>query len=407
MSIHSASILAEIFRSGKRLFLSFLRPQFPYASIQVMAIQKTETKKIKRNPKRIALVTGGGDCPGLNAVIRAVVKGALNRGWEVYGIERGFEGILHKNRIRKMDNGDVRGIAHLGGTILGTTNRGNPFQFIVEKNGKQTIVDISKKIAAKFRQLEFDALVTIGGDGTLKIAQQLAELGIPIIGVPKTIDNDLAATEVSFGFNTAVTTATDAIDKLHATAESHERVMVVELMGHYSGWIALYAGIAGGADVILIPEIPFSIESVARKIQNRWRRQRRFAIIVAAEGARPVGGKHFKKLRETGHERLGGVAEFVAREIHHLTGRETRSFVLGHLQRGGQPTTSDRLLSTRFGAAAVRAIEEGAKNVMVALRSSKIITVPLEEAIKETKFVPLDSDILLSARDLGISFGDK
>ena len=240
-----------------------------------MADKKVAKDKLK--PKRIALVTGGGDCPGLNAVIRAVVKGGLNHGWEVYGIERGFEGLLHKNRVRKMDAGDVRGIAHLGGTILGTTNRGNPFKFTVKKQGKEIVVDLSQQIADRFFDLGFDALVTIGGDGTLKIAQQLARLGLPIIGVPKTIDNDLAATEVSFGFNTAVTTATEAIDKLHATAQSHERVMVVELMGHYSGWIALYAGIAGGADVILIPEIPFDLKAVARKIQERWRRQRRFA----------------------------------------------------------------------------------------------------------------------------------
>lgn len=370
-----------------------------------MAHKKVAKEKTKQ--KRIALVTGGGDCPGLNAVIRAVVKGALNHGWEVYGIERGFEGLLHKERVRQLDAADVRGIAHLGGTILGTTNRGNPFEFTLKKRGKETIVDLSPQIVDRFFDLGLEALVTIGGDGTLKIARRLAEMGIPIIGVPKTIDNDLAATEVSFGFNTAVTTATEAIDKLHATAKSHERVMVVELMGHYSGWIALYAGIAGGADVILIPEIPFTLEAVARKIQDRWRRQRRFAIVVVAEGARFAGGDHFMKTRETGDTiRLGGIAEFVAREIHRLTKRETRSLVLGHLQRGGQPTTTDRLLATRFGAAAVRAIERGEQNVMMALQSQKIITVPLEQAIKETKFVPLDSDIVLSARDLGISFGD-
>ncbi len=374
-------------------------------AFRAMAHKKVAKDNTKQ--KRIALVTGGGDCPGLNAVIRAVVKGALNHGWEVYGIERGFEGLLHKNQVRRLDAADVRGIAHLGGTILGTTNRGNPFKFTIKKNGKETVVDLSQQIADRFFDLGFDALVTIGGDGTLKIAQQLADLGIPIIGVPKTIDNDLAATEVSFGFNTAVTTATEAIDKLHATAKAHERVMVVELMGHYSGWIALYAGIAGGADVILIPEIPFDLKAVARKIQDRWRRQRRFAIVVAAEGARPTGGEHFMTLRETGHERLGGVAEFVAKEIHRLTARETRSLVLGHLQRGGQPTTSDRLLATRFGAAAVRAIAHGECNVMVALKSTQIITVPLEEAIRETKFVPLNSDIVCSARDLGISFGDE
>ncbi len=374
-------------------------------SIQTMAEKKVAKDKSKQ--KRIALVTGGGDCPGLNAVIRAVVKGALNHGWEVYGIERGFEGLLHKERVRKLAAGDVRGIGHLGGTILGTTNRGNPFDFTIKRHGKPVTVDLSGQIVDRFFDMGFDALVTIGGDGTLRIASQLAAKGIPIIGVPKTIDNDLAATEVSFGFNTAVTTATEAIDKLHATAQSHERVFVVELMGHYSGWIALYAGIAGGADVILIPEIPFDLKAIARKIQARWRRQRRFAIVVAAEGAKPAGGEHFMTLRETGHERLGGVAEFVAKELHRLTKRETRSLVLGHLQRGGQPTTWDRLLATRFGAAAVRAIDQGASNVMLALQSSKVVCVPLEQAIKETKFVPLNSDIVLSARDLGISFGDE
>ena len=355
---------------------------------------------------RIGILTGGGDAPGLNAVIRAVVKAAATNGIESIGLEDSFDGLIEPDRSRPLTTRDVRGIMRLGGTILGTTNRGNPFQFTLKKEGKETVVDLSQQIVDRFFELGFDALVTIGGDGTLKIAQQLAELGIPIIGVPKTIDNNLAATEVSFGFNTAVTTATEAIDKLHATAQSHERVMVVELMGHYSGWIALYAGIAGGADVILIPEIPFDLKAVARKIQDRWRHQRRFAIVVTAEGAKPNGGEHFMTLRETGHERLGGVAEFVARAIHRLTNRETRSLVLGHLQRGGQPTTTDRLLATRFGAAAVRAIERGEQNVMMALKSSKIISVPLEQAIKETKFVSLDSDIVLSARDLGISFGD-
>lgn len=361
----------------------------------------------KRRKRRVALVTGGGDCPGLNAVIRAVVKGCLNHGWEVFGIERGFEGLLHKDHIRQLDNQAVRGIAHRGGTILGTTNRGNPFQFRRERNGEVVIEDVSRKLVNSFRKHEFDVLVTVGGDGTLKIAQQLSELGIPIVGIPKTIDNNLAATEVSFGFNTAVTTATDAIDKLHATAESHERVMVVELMGSYCGWIALYAGIAGDADIILIPEIQFDLEKVSQKIRQRWNHHHRFAIVVVAEGARPIGGEHFMKQRETGRDlRLGGVAEFVAREIHRLTGRDTRSLVLGHLQRGGQPTTADRLLATRFGAAAVRVIESGERNVMVALQSQRITTVPLIDAVKETKFVPLDSDIVLSARDLGISFGD-
>jgi len=366
----------------------------------------------KRKPhsqaKRIGVVTGGGDCPGLNAVIRAVVRCALNRGWEIYGIERGFDGLLHKDRVRLLNTQDVRGILHIGGTILGTTNRGNPFQFATKRKGKTVLVDISDRIVAQFHRLKLDALVAIGGDGTLRIANDLAKKGIPIIGVPKTIDNDLAATELTFGFNTAVTTATDAIDKLHATAESHERVMVVEVMGRYAGWIALYSGVAGGADVILMPEIPFTLEAIAHKVAERWRLGRRFAIVVAAEGAKPVGGKMFLKPQEPGREpKLCGLAEYLGEEIEHLTGRETRSLVLGHLQRGGQPTTSDRLLATRFGAAAVRAIEHGERNCMVACRGAEIITVTLEGAVKEMKSVPLDSDIILSARELGVSFGDE
>jgi 6-phosphofructokinase 1 len=371
-------------------------------------IASSSLQKSGRTTRRIGIVTGGGDCPGLNAVIRAVVKSALNRGWEVYGIERGYDGLMHKGRVHRMDAISVRGIAHQGGTILGTTNRGNPFQFPIEKRGKTVLVDLSEKVVESFHRLNLDALVVIGGDGTLRIADRLAKLGIPIVGVPKTIDNDLAATELTFGFNTAVTTATDAIDKLHATAESHERVMVVEVMGRYAGWIALYSGVAGGADVILIPEIRFSMDAVAARIRERWRQRRNFAIVVVAEGARPQGGEFFFKEAMPGREpRLTGAGEFVATEIQRLTGRESRSLVLGHLQRGGQPTASDRLLSTRFGAAAVRAIERGEKNCMVALRSARIVTVPLERAVSETKFVPLDSDSIASARELGISFGDE
>jgi len=365
-------------------------------------------RKADSRPRRIGVMTGGGDCPGLNAVIRAVVKGALNRGWEIYGIEDGFEGLLHKDHVRPLDSLDVRGILHTGGTILGTSNRGNPFQLKIKQNGKTALADVSDQVVRRFRQLKLEALVVIGGDGTLRIASQLAEKGIPVVGVPKTIDNDLAATELTFGFNTAVTTATEAIDKLHATAESHERVMVVEVMGHYAGWIALYSGVAGGADVILMPEIPFTLEAIAHKIHDRWRHRRNFAIVVAAEGAKPVGGEMFFKAREAGREpRLGGIAEYLAQEIQRLTGHESRSLVLGHLQRGGQPTTSDRLLATRFGAAAVRAIECGERNCMVAYRSAKITTVSLARAVSEMKSVPLDSDIILSARELGISFGDE
>jgi 6-phosphofructokinase 1 len=278
----------------------------------------------------------------------------------------------------------------------------------VKERGIKRTLDVSEEIVRRFKRLKLDAMIVIGGDGTLRIASRLAELGMPVIGVPKTIDNDLAATELTFGFGTAINTATEAIDKLHATASSHERVMVVELMGRYAGWIALFAGVAGGADVILLPEIPFNFPAIARKINDRWRRKRNFAIVVVAEGALPVGGKHIYQAKEEGREpRLGGIAEYVARELHRLTKRETRSLVLGHLQRGGQPTPADRLLSTRFGAAAVRAVERGEKSCMVALQSSTIVTVPLEEAISKTKFVPLDSDVILSARELGISFGDE
>ena len=366
------------------------------------------SKTASGQPKRVAVVTGGGDCPGLNAVIRAIVKGALNRGWEIYGIERGIEGLLYRDRVRLLDAHDIRGIIHTGGTILGTSNRGNPFQLKVTTRGQKRVIDVSDRVVAQFHRLKLESLIVIGGDGTLRIASNLAAKGIPVVGVPKTIDNDLAATDLTFGFNTAVATATDAIDKLHATAESHERVMVVEVMGRYTGWIALYSGVGGGADVILIPEIQFSLEEVARKIKDRWRHRRCFAIVVAAEGARPVGGEMFFKAHEEGREpRLGGVAEYVAGELHRLTGRETRSLVLGHLQRGGRPTPSDRLLATRFGAAAVRAVERGEQNCMVALRGTRITTVPLERAISEIKTVPLDSDIILTARDLGTSFGDE
>jgi ATP-dependent phosphofructokinase / diphosphate-dependent phosphofructokinase len=358
--------------------------------------------------KKIGLVTGGGDCPGLNAVIRAVVISAINRGWEVYGIERGFEGLLYRNRVHPLDTHDVRGIIHTGGTILGTTNRGNPFQLKVTEDGETRFIDISDKVVEQFHSLELESLVVIGGDGTLSIASDLAKKGIPVIGVPKSIDNDLMATEVTFGFSTAVATATDAIDKLHATAASHERVMIVEVMGRYAGWIALYSGVAGGADVILIPEIPYRLEPIGRKLHDRWRRKRNFAIIVAAEGAAPVGGEMIFKASEDGREpRLGGIAERLAVDLNKLTGYETRSLVLGHLQRGGQPTPTDRLLATRFGAAAVRAIECGKKNVMVALQSSNITSVPLPIAIRKRKQVPRDYDVIQTARDLGVSFGDE
>src|SRR5262250_233586 len=280
--------------------------------------------------KKIGLVTGGGDCPGLNAVIRAVVISAINRGWEVYGIERGFEGLLYRNRVHLLNTHDVRGIIHTGGTILVTTNRGNPFKLMVTEDGETRFIDISDKVVEQFHSLELESLIVIGGDGTLSIASDLARKGIPVIGVPKSIDNDLMATEVTFGFSTAVATATDAIDKLHATAASHERVMIVEVMGRYAGWIALFSGVAGGADVILIPEIPYRLEKIAEKLHDRWQRKRNFAIVVAAEGAREVGGELIYQPHEEDEvPRLGGIAEHLARDLGKLTGYQTRSLVLG------------------------------------------------------------------------------
>ncbi len=365
----------------------------------------------KPNIRRIGISTGGGDAPGLNAVIRAAVKSALNRGWEVVGIRRGFDGLFKAGMAKKLTARDVAGILTMGGTILGTTNRGNPFEYRSRVGGKTVVKDMSGHILESVKRLGLDAIVCIGGDGTLQIARRLADMGVPVVGVPKTIDNDMPGTVITFGYDTAVSTATDALDKLHSTAASHQRTLVVEVMGRYAGWIALNSGVAGGADIILIPEIPFDIEVVCKKVEDRYRRRRNFAIAVVAEGAAPTGGKMFtREHRDTGRQEvlLGGVAQWVAEEIQKRTGRETRSLVLGHLQRGGHPTTFDRLLGTRFGAAAIRLIAEGGFGRMVCLRPPNIESVPLSEvATGQPRTVPLDSDTILSARQMGISFGDR
>lgn len=358
---------------------------------------------------KIAINTGGGDAPGLNAVIRAAVLSALRRGWEVYGIRRGYGGLLGNDSVVRLDREAVRGIGHLGGTILGTTNRGNPFEIPVEEaDGTIRTIDRSDEIIDNFRKLGLDALIAIGGDGSLRIASRLCAKGMPVVAVPKTIDNDLESTHLTFGFNTAVQTASEAIDKLHSTAESHERVMVLEVMGRSTGWIALESGISGTADVILIPEIPFDIEKICKKLRARWDNGRRFAIVVVAEGAKPAGGEaSFVAQKVPGQaDRYGGIAERLAAEITEVTGYETRSMVLGHLQRGGTPTAFDRLIAARFGAAAVRAIEQGKFGTMVALQNNEILPVPIADAIATIKNVPLDSDSVRTARDLGISFGD-
>jgi len=357
---------------------------------------------------KIAISTGGGDAPGLNAVIRGAVLSAIHRGWECVGIRRGYGGLLGDDGIVPLGAAEVRGITHLGGTILGTSNRGDPFKFREPApgggGGGWIERDRSDEAVAAFRARGLDAMIAIGGDGSLGIALRLMQKGIPVVGVPKTIDNDVGGTVATFGFDTAVATATDAIDKLHSTAESHERVMVVEVMGRHAGFIALNAGISGSADVILIPEIPFDIQTVCDKIRRREAEGRHFSIVVVAEGARPRGGA--VSLIDPEHERLGGIADKVAHSIQQMTGKETRSLVLGHLQRGGSPTTFDRLLGLRFGTAAVRLIAEGRFGDMVALQPPIIAAVPLAQALAAPKRVPLDSDTITTARDLGISLGD-
>lgn len=358
---------------------------------------------------RIALSTGGGDAPGLNAVIHAAVLSALDRGWEVLGIKRGYFGLLGEDDVVTLNADSVRGIAHLGGTILRTTTRGNPFAWpIPQPDGSVIEADRSSELIENARQLGIDAIVAIGGDGSLHLAHRLHEKGLHIVGVPKTIDNDVSGTISTFGFDTAVTTALEAIDRLHTTAESHDRVMVMEVMGRHAGFIALHAGFAGTADVILIPEIPYDIERVCEKIRNRDRAGRHFSIVVAAEGAFPQGGTPYVRERsESGGEgRLGGIGEIVASAIEARTGKETRSLVLGHLQRGGQPTGYDRVLATRFGGAAVVAVANGKWGHMVALQSPHIVTIPIVEALARPKRVELDHDVVQTARATGISFGD-
>ncbi|MDH3271583.1 MAG: ATP-dependent 6-phosphofructokinase [Gemmatimonadota bacterium] len=357
--------------------------------------------------RRIAVNTGGGDAPGLNAVIRAVVLTSLRLGWDVVGIRDGYNGLFEDDGVVPLDAERVRGITHLGGTILGTTNRGNPLKWPVKSDdGSIRFEDRSQGVIDALQALDVDALIAIGGDGSLEIAHHLSGQGLDVVGVPKTIDNDLAATNLTFGFMTAVETATEAIGKLHSTAEAHERVMVVELMGRHAGWIALYAGVAGTADIILIPEIPYSIDSVCEKIEQRWADGSEFAIVVVAEGAYPRGGQPLFKHTEGANKRLGGISKILADDIYERTGRETRELVLGHLQRGGGPNAYDRLLALRFGTAAVLLANEGRFGTMVALDPPHVHAVPLAQAVAHRKLVPLDSEVVRTARALGTSLGD-
>jgi 6-phosphofructokinase 1 len=356
--------------------------------------------------KRIGILTGGGDAPGLNAVIRAVVKAGTNCECEVIGLEDSFDGLIEPDRWHRLTPGDVTGILRIGGTILGTANRGNPFAAPIETSAG--LRSYSERCVEMFHELKLDALVVIGGDGTLAIAHEFHKQGLPLVGVPKTIDNDIVETTNTFGFDTAVSFATDAIDRLHTTAEAHHRVMVVEVMGRYTGWIALYAGLAGGADVILIPEIPFDLHKVAGRIHERDAYGARFSIVVVAEGARPVDGEVSLLRAASGEyvERLGGMGARVTAALEPLTKKEGRTVVLGHLQRGGSPTPFDRILATRFGARAVELLMEGQFGTMVAFHPPDIVPVPLENVVGRTKNVPLDFDVVRAARAMGISLGD-
>ncbi|MCD7974665.1 MAG: 6-phosphofructokinase [Phascolarctobacterium sp.] len=359
--------------------------------------------------RRFAVLTGGGDCPGLNAVISAVVKTFLRNNCEVYGVYNGFNGLVNENLV-PMNYSSVSGILPRGGTILGTTNRDNPFKFAVEENGKLVYYDMREKVVENLKKYDIEALVVIGGDGSLHIGSQLAlECGVKVVGVPKTIDNDLPCTERTFGFDTAMAMATEAVDRLHTTAESHHRVMALEVMGRYAGWIALHSGIAGGADVILLPEIPYHIDSIIAKINERRNSGKNFSIIVVAEGAKPEGGEmSVARIIEGSFEsvRLGGIGEKLVREIEDKTGVESRCTILGYLQRGGSPTSFDRVLSTRYGVAAAEACLRGEFNVMVSLFHDHIVTVYIQRAASEPRLVPVDSEIIRAARQIGICFGD-
>lgn len=360
---------------------------------------------------KIGLLTGGGDCPGLNAVIRAVVRTAsLNYGMIVMGIEDGYEGLLNPMKVRPLGLEEVKGILQRGGTILGTSNRGNPFEFRTRtENGEIEIRDRSAELFENYKRLRLDGLIIVGGDGSLKLANELSNRGIPVVGVPKTIDNDIFATEYTFGFDTAVNTATEALDKLHTTAESHHRVMYLEVMGRHAGWIAVFSGMAGGADVILIPELPFRYERICEKIGERVASGRNFSIVVVAEGAVPVGGQkvYVEPVEESlGSGRLGGIAQIVCDEVASRTKQESRVTVLGHLQRGGTPTPFDRALASRFGSMAAHLMAERKFGTMVALRCSQVVPVPLQETIGKIKTVQPDGELVRITRSMGISFGD-
>jgi ATP-dependent phosphofructokinase / diphosphate-dependent phosphofructokinase len=359
--------------------------------------------------RRIAVLTSGGDCSGLNAVIRAVTKKAIREyGYEVVGIKDGYEGLIF-NRHRLLKEDDVSGILTLGGTILGTTNRANPYVYPVEGD-KVVYKDLSSQVIKNLHKLGIHCLVTIGGDGTLDTAHRLSAQGVAVVGVPKTVDNDVKGTEITFGFDTAVHIATEGIDRLHTTAESHHRIMILEVMGRTAGWIALYAGLAGGGDVILIPEIPYEIDHVAQHIKDRRKRGKNFTIVVIAEGAKPKGGKvTVQRIVKDASApvRLGGVSFVIGQELERMTGIETRNCVMGHLQRGGSPSPFDRILATQLGSKAVDLIAKGRFGAMVGVKDHRLVEVPLSKVAQGSRLVPLDHPMIKDARALGTCFGDE
>lgn len=356
--------------------------------------------------KRIGILTSGGDCPGLNAVIRGVVRAAENRNWEVIGFKDGFEGLLPPANYEVLDLKRTAGIMHLGGTILGTTNKGHFVAKTADGATARVSPEVVEQTKATLREVGIDALITVGGDGSLSTALQLFQAGVPVIGVPKTIDNDLEATAMTFGFDSAVACVADALDRLHTTATSHKRVMVIEVMGRHAGWIALYGGLAGGGDIILIPEIPFDFERIAEAVRKRDAEGCLSTLVVAAEGAKPRNGKLYARDFGLGEFKLGGIGEVVANEIAKRTEKETRTCVLGHLQRGGAPTTLDRILGTRFGVKAVEIIAEGKFGDMVSYQNYQVLSVSIELAVHKLRLVSPDSQMVATARAVGISFGD-
>ncbi len=357
--------------------------------------------------KRIGILTSGGDCPGLNAVLRGVVRASTPLGWEVIGFLDGFEGLLSPVASIRLDRNTTAGILSQGGTILGTTNRGRFVAKVGRGERNRIPKAVIRETKTNLQKMGIDALICVGGDGSLTTALQLFEAGIPVIGVPKTIDNDLDATAMTFGFDSAVACVVDALDRLHTTADSHKRVMVTEVMGRHAGWIALYGGLAGGGDIILIPEIPFTFDSVADAIMRRQADAYKSTLIVVAEGARPKDGKQLVQQTGSGEYKLGGIGDLVAREVAWRTGRETRNCVLGHLQRGGVPTPLDRILGTCFGAEAVELVREGRFGHMVSYQNEQISHRPIAEAVHRLRLVPLDHSMLMTARSVGVCFGDE